>query len=56
MVRIYVKSSKKYSRGFVKALEESARDIVEGRVGDFSDLAREYGVEVKPVAKTRLNA
>mgnify|MGYP000742919593 CR=1 FL=1 len=52
MVRIEVKASKKYRPEFVKSLEESIRDIVEGRVGDFEDLAKRYGVKPRKVSRT----
>ena len=44
MVRIDVKASRKYGEEFVRELEKSFRDIVEGDVRSFEELLEEYGV------------
>ena len=56
MVEICVKASKKYSKDFVKAIEEAARDIVEGRVTDYEELLKEYNVKPKRLARSRVDA
>lgn len=50
-VRIKVRASKKYNPEFVKDIEESVKDIVEGRVGEYEELAREFHVKVKKPVK-----
>lgn len=45
MVKIDVKvrASKKYSEGFVKELEKSVKDIIEGKVRSYEELLEKYG-------------
>lgn len=52
-VRIRVKASKKYSPEFVKAIEESVKDVIEGRIGEYRELVKEF--HVKPTACTHIS-
>ena len=49
MVKIKVKASERYSDDFVREIEESIRDVVEGRVEDFEKLMEKYGAKPKKV-------
>ena len=53
MVKIDVKvrASRKYGEEFVRELEKSVKDIVEGRVRSYEELLEEYGVKPKKVAR-----
>ena len=50
-IEVKVKASRKYSEEFVRELEKSVKDIVEGRVRSYEELLEEYGVKPKKVAK-----
>ena len=51
-IDVKVKASRRYSEEFVRELEKSVKDIVEGRVRSYEELLEEYGVKPKKVAKT----
>jgi len=40
-ISVKVKASKKYSEEFVKDLEKSVKDIIEGRVKNYEELLKE---------------
>ena len=49
MVKIKVKGSGKFKDEFIREVEESIKDVVEGRVEDFEKLMEKYGVKPKKV-------
>jgi len=49
LVKVKVKSSKKFKNEFIKEIEDSVREVVEGRAEDFEKLMEKYGVKPKKV-------
>jgi len=49
-VEIKVKASRKYNEEFVRELEKSVKDIVEGRVRSYEELLEEHSVKLKKTA------